>query len=422
MKNLWIKIIALVSLLCSGAPAAFIQSPITPNSKQNFLLDRDGDGRMDQIALSFLGVLDENYVATMLDSLAFDWLDTAGVRTHYVVDSKQMKLDSLNPRQVNVDLRHLQKQFMPMTGLRNMEFAGHLFDEMNLYVADSLQFLLKVKDSMAPAISKAHLRSYRGKSADTLTVSFTESVEANASCNTLLEFKTAKDSVVRVLPISSVQWGLWRVQAAFEIPGGLNADERLATRDSIRLISKCVKDSSGNAISENAPFFPVTGMYPFEVTFPVMAVDRKQDVSDAPIFKLVFEDAAEPAEDSLWQVSMEVMGPEFENALREALNIEDKKPIDMKKLKITSSVKIYTNLGSYVVGTKMDVRGDDPRFVYSPTRFALRWNLMDGRRRRVASGAYLAAILLVVEYDGKIVYRNDEVPGLSSRVFGVIRR
>jgi len=422
MKNLWIKIIALVTLLSCGAFAAFIQSPITPSSKQHFLFDRDGDGRLDQIAMKFLGVLDEAYVSSMLDSLTFDWLDSAGIQTHYKVTSKEMKLDSLNPRQVFVDLTHLQNQFMPMTSLRNMDYAGHLFDELNLYVADSLHFLLKTKDSMAPAISKAHLKSHRGKAADTLMVNFTEPIDASTGCNTLLEFRTAKDSTVRVLTTSNVQWGLWRVQATFEIPAGLNADEQLATRDSIRLVSKCAKDSAGNAVPENAPFFPVTGMYPFEVSFPVMAVDRKHDVSNDPVFKLVFEDAAEPAEDSLWQVSMEVMGPEFENAMREALGMDDKTVIEPKKLKITSSVKIYTNLGSYVVGTKMSVRGDDSRFVYSPTRFALRWNLMDGTRRRVASGAYLANILLVVEYDGKVVYRNDSDPGSSSRVFGVIRR
>ena len=52
---------------------------------------------------------------------------------------------------------------------------------------------------------------------------------------------------------------------------------------------------------------------------------------------------------------------EFENALRETLKMDEKTSINMAKLKIRFDIRIYTNLGAYVVGTRADVAGDDSR-------------------------------------------------------------
>ena len=417
-----LKYAFLLTLLCSGAFGAFIQSPIPPNSKQNYFRDADGDGRMDLVSLRFLGVISQEYLTTMIDSLVFDWLDSSGVKSRYVVRSAQMSLDPSNNRQVLVDLKAKQERFMPLTARDRKDYAGMNFGNATLYVADSIEYPLNIRDGMAPTISNAHLKSYRGKAPDTLTLNFTESVQLDEGCVSHFEFKGTKDSTVRLLSVNSMVWGHWKDQVTLQLPGDLTEKERLSTRDSIRFVGGCARDSLRNATTSQAKFFPVTGFYPFDVQFPVMAVEHGDENENAPVFQLVFESAEDSLRDSVWQVSMEVMGAEFENALREALGMDEKVFIDPSKVQFHCSVKIYTNLGSYVVGTKMDVKGDDPRFKYSPTRLGLRWNLMDGNRRRVATGAYLANIIVAVEYDGNIVFRTDRNLGAATRVFGVMRR
>ena len=416
------KYALLLALLVSGAFGAFIQSPITPHSKQNFFRDTDADGRLDQISLRFLGAMSREYLDKMVDSLEFKWLDSSGVGKRYVAMPNQMSVDPQNNRQIIVDLSKLQKQFLMMTAKSRMDFAGVSFGDATLYVADSVEYILNIRDGMAPSISYAHLKSYRGSASDTLSISFTENVVIEDGCDAFLEFKNAEDATARILPVSSANWNYWNDQVTIEIPSERNLQSRISTRDSLRLIGSCVKDSLDNRVTELAKFFPVTGFYPFEVRFPVLAVEIGHEHDDAPVFQLEFEDSGRALTDSSWMVSMEIMGAEFENAMRDALGLAEKAKIDPSKLNFLFSVKIYTNLGSYVVGTKMNVKGDDPRIKFSPTRLGLRWNMMDGMRRRVGTGAYLANVLVAIEYDGKIVFRTDRNMGTTTRVFGVMRR
>ena len=93
-------------LLCGGAFAAFIQSPIPPSSQQNFVRDTDGDGRMDQMEVRFLGNLTKEYITEMMDSLTFEWIDSSGAAKHYTVQKKQFALNQSNKRSVVIDLCH----------------------------------------------------------------------------------------------------------------------------------------------------------------------------------------------------------------------------------------------------------------------------------------------------------------------------
>lgn len=422
MHKVWIHFTLFLTLLCGGAFGAFIQSPIPPSTKQNFLRDTNNDGRLDKIEVRFLGAISEEYLDQMVDSLVFDWLDTNGVRTYYTITQKQMAIDSVNPRLVVVDLAKQEREFLPITGRARMDYAGVRFGGLTLFVADSVEYTVNLRDGMMPAVSYAHLKSFQGKGPDTLKLDFTESVEFVEGCNAYFEFKGEKDTTIRVLPMGNITWDNWMTGATIELPENLPVGETLSTRDSIRFLNGCVRDTVKNVVSNQAKFFPVTGYYPYSVTFPVLAVDRRSSLDDSPVFQLEFDDATEEDNDSLWRISMNVMGAEFENALREYLRLNEKAPIDYGKLSFHCNVKIYTNHGSYVVGTKMVVKGDDSRFTYSPTRLSLRWNFMDGNRRRVATGAYLANVLVSVEYDGEVVFRNDSETSSVVRMFGVIRR
>ena len=415
------KVMLGMSLLCSGVFAAFIQSPIPPSTQQNFVRDTDGDGRMDQMEIRFLGNLTKEYVSSMLDSLTFEWIDSSGAAKHYTVAAGKFQLNPANKRSLIVDLKGMQKSFRLLTALSTMEFSAAIYGSALLYLRDGSMYPVALKDAMAPAIMSAYLRNMRGKSNDSLTVLFSETVRTVPGCPALLEYKSAKDGKVRKLKTDEIRWNFWMNSAVFVLDKKASADA-VSFRDSLRLVNGCVEDTSGNAVSKVSQYSPLTGYSPFEVVVPSMVVDDVSDKVGLPIFQLNFTPLPlDTKQDTAWGVYMDVLGDEFENALREALAFDEKTPVELSKLKIHFDIRIYTNLGSYVVGTRTDIKGDDARFAGKPTQLSLRWNYMDNRGRRVATGVYLANVTAVVEYDGKAVYRHGS-ESVRTYVFGMTRR
>lgn len=414
-------------LLCGGAFAAFIQSPIPPSSQQNFVRDTDGDGHMDQMEIRFLGNLTKEYISEMMDSLTFEWIDSSGASRHYTVQKKQFALNPANKRSVVVDLKPVQKGFRLLTALSTMEFSASVYGSALLYLKDGSVYPVVLKDAMAPSIMSAHLKNMRGKTRDSLTALFSERVQPTAGCSALLEYKSANDGKVRKLKTNEITWNVWMNSAVFVFDKKSTPDA-LTYRDSLRLVEGCVGDSSGNVSLKVAKFSPLTGYSPFEVEVPSMAVDSAgknavaSEMSGRPIFQLNFQPLpVETARDSAWGIYMDVLGEEFDNALRDALKMDEKTPVNMAKLKIRFDICIYTNLGAYVVGTRADVAGDDSRLGGKPTQLSLRWNFMDSHGRRVSTGVYIASVTTLVEYDGKAVFRNG-TDATASYVFGVVRR
>lgn len=411
------------ALLCSGAVAAFIQSPIPASSRDNYLLDRDGDGRLDGISIKFLGAVDQDYLEQMVDSLTLDWVDSTNEVTHVNVPRSRFRLDSSSARKVFVDLSEFQRGWYPMTALHSEMHPAGSIGKVGLYLSEGTVFNVVVKDQMAPVILETNLRSYRGRSADTLSLKFSESMTVPSGCESFLDFKSAQDSVVRVLPMTAALWNVNATEALVILDASLDLEERLAPRDSLRLLHKCIGDSLKNLVPDSSRFVAVSGFFPMEVRSSAMVVDNQRMQDDTPIFQLMFEDAdAEVPNDNAWGFSMEAMGDEFLNAVRNSLGKPNKAPLDLSKLKIHYNVRIYTNLGTFVVGTSADVKGDDSRFGGNAKRLFLKWNMMDGLRRRVAVGAYIANIVVHVTYDGETVFRNDIHNGPTTQIFGVKRR
>ena len=179
-----------MSLLFGGAFAAFIQSPIPPSTQQNFVRDTDGDGRMDQMEIRFLGNLTKEYVSSMLDSLTFEWIDSSGAAKHYTVAASKFLLNPANKRSLIVDLKSMQNGFRLLTALSTMEFSAAIYGSALLYLRDGSMYPVALKDAMAPAIMSAYLRNMRGKSNDSLTVLFSETVRTVPGCPALLEYKS----------------------------------------------------------------------------------------------------------------------------------------------------------------------------------------------------------------------------------------
>ena len=422
--NRWCYIFALMMLLSIEAFSAFIQSPIPPSTSKNFYYDTDGDGRMDKIAVRFLGPITQEYIDQMVDSLTFEWVNENGDSQSYSIYREELKIDESNARLVYADLSKIQNKFYSITTLSSLYLPSVAFGGASLFLSDNSVYHLVMKDGMAPTIKEARLKSYRGKSDDSLFLTFSERVLFFDGCNSYLEFKSARDSSIRVLPHSQVSGSFLMQGAVFVFDRNLPLETKLYPRDSIRLLVGCTQDSVANLASDNGKFIFVDGSYPFALNVPSMAYDYGTAVEkDEPVFSLLFIPSDEfEEEDDAWGISMDVLGPEFENSLKEELRMDTKESVDLSKLSIYYHIRIYTNLGAYVTGTSTTVMGDDFRFKNASTRLFLRWNFMDGLRRRVTSGAYLAHIAAVIKYNGKVVFRNDADNGAVTKVFGIIRR
>lgn len=410
MITLW-KFVLSIALLASCVMAAFIQSPVPPSSRENFLYDPDKDGRLDLISIKFLGAVSREYLNAMVDSLTFDWIDSSGEVSHERCHVSDFELDRNAVRRVNVNLKSRQKNWLVQTDSRSL-------GNVRLFLKGGSVYSVHVQDRMAPVVQSAQLRSHLDESLnDTLNVLLSEPVSLKNECSDFLEFKSGSN--VFSLQAMDVQWNKENSSATVI----LNA-KSLMPRDSVRLRPECVFDLSGNRASDSAVFVYANGFYPLNFEIGSMAVSNEiLNGANVPIFQLRFETAEEKfPNDEEWGVGMDLLTPEFNGAVKDALGMKSTAVLEPSKLRIQYNVKIYTNLGEYIVGTTSDVYGDDERFEGTAKRLFLKWNLMDAKHRRMGTGAYIANAAVVVTYDGTLVYRSDVRHGPAAKIFGVKRR
>lgn len=405
----------LLVLLCGGTFAAFIQSPIPPSSRENFLYDTDKDGRLDLLSIKFLGTVSSEYLDQMVDSLVFDWTDSLGEISRGQVTSHEMKVHSESSRWIDVDLKSLQKRWLVQTSVKKV-------GNFRLFLKNGINYSIPVFDRMAPIVRSARLKIHARQEAgqdDTLNVYLSEPSLQKTSCPNFIEFKSGNR--VGVLQSPEVLWN--KDSTALMIV--LNDLNRLTTRDSVRLRAGCVVDAAGNSSADSTPFVYVNGFYPlaFETGEMVVAKEGARGPMDAPVFQLLFESVDDDVpNENEWGVAMDLLTPEFCNAVRNTLSMSPQANLDYSKLQVRYNLKIYSNYGEFVVGTAAEVRGDDLRFENEAKRLFLKWNLMDGTHRRVGTGVYIANIAVAVTYEGKLVYRSDVHHGPTTRLFGVKRR
>lgn len=409
-------------LLVSGVFASFVQDPIPPSSQKNYFLDYDKNGRMDHISIRFLGDISKDYINKKIDSLTVDWIDSAGEFVHMQIPSRDFLLDTTTRRGIVIDLEKWQNEFSPLTGLSTPDFFASSYGTCKLFLKDGSVYNILVKDGMAPSASRFRLRKRMSGGDDTLEVTFTEKAKLVNSCDAYLEFKSSEDSVIRVLRSSDAKWNAFNNVASFIFDEELKRENRLSLRDSVRLLSSCIKDSLGNAVGKNASFGLVEGNLPFEIFQQPLVYDYNLYSGKSDAFKLSFEDpAAKVPNDTAWGFSMEILGANFESTIRETLGMKPSDEYDERKVVVDYSLRIYTNMGSFVANSRYKVKGNDRRFDGSAKKLFLRWNLMDSHNRRVNTGAYLANIDVVIFYDGTVVYHSGN-DGISTQVFGVLRR
>jgi len=419
-------ILVLTLVLFSGSAfAAFIQSPIPPSSHENYLLDRDKDGRLDRLSIKFLGAVSEDYLEQMVDSLTFDWVDASGNLIHIRRLSRNMAIDSKVNRRVNVDLLEAQMAWQVQTGLSSDGDNPSSLGNVRLFLKGGSEYALPVRDRMSPVVRSAQLKRMSSDNArrDSLKVSFSESVSLKKGCSDIIEYKSSTSGDVYVLQASSAQWNQDSSAVVFVL--NESSVNHLESRDSLKLLPGCVKDSAGNASSDSAYFVNVDGLFPLDYeTGNMVVLDNFLEMEfDKPVFQLLFRDVeSEYPNEREWGVAMDIFTPEFNNAVSDVLGLKENTELPLSKFRIQYSLRIYTSLGEFVATSSVEVRGDDSRFQNGAKRLFLKWNLMDGHRRYVATGTYIANIAVIVAYDGKVVYRSDVHHGPTTKIFGVKRR
>lgn len=422
MKRVWMKICAVVLLLCCGSFAAFIQKPVPPSSEKNFFYDVDGDGRMDAIRICFLGHLSQDYVDSALARLNFEWLSSKGGLNVFSVDHSRFVLDSSDNRCIDVNLKSMQKEFAYWTELTNSALTTSKIGKTRLVMADSTMYPLMMRDAMAPTVVDNFLRCHRDNSPDTLYVNFSERVRYRGTCPAVLEMWFSEDSSIHVLQPSTTSWMSNGTKIMMVFDSTQFYGHRVSLQDSIRAIG-CAVDSSGNSATGKAPMKKVDGFFPLEIyTSDLVHADMDALPADS-LFQLEFKSDEFPLpNEDVWGVAIDVFGMGFEKAVREALAIKDQKALNRSDFMFKMGLMLYSNSGSFIASTNVSVNGGDSRFVREPTRLFLKWNLMDSQHRKVGTGAYIAHVSATILYKNNVVFRDSWQKDVSSFTFGVMRR
>lgn len=417
-----VRILSIAMLLLANWVWAFVQDPVPPSSQQNYFLDEDEDGRMDHLQIRFLGVITKEYINEKMDSLAVNWVDTLGQAIRIIIPKEKFVLDTVSNRVIFIDLSDKQYLFQQMTGLTSPDFFVYFSGSCDLYLSDGSSYRVNVKDGMAPTIRTCQLKTRRAGGTDTLKVLFSEKVKPAHNCDVYMEFWSFKDSVVRELVPTSIEWNVFNNEASLIFDGNASSSDRMTVRDSVRLLYACMKDSSNNAVTKKSKFHAVEGFFPFELFRQNLVRTYDQEELSDSVFQLTFENLdTKVPNDTAWGVAVDVLGSDFEASVREILKMRSQEEFKASKVTVLFNVRIYTNLGSFVANARYKVKGNDKRFGKSAKRLFLRWNTVDAHHRRVGSGAYLANIAVIIKYDGKTVYYSED-EGITTQVFGVLRR
>lgn len=231
--------IALISILCTGTFASFIQTPIPPSFNKNFFQDTNADGKMDRIVFQFLGGITQEYIDGMIDSIVVVWIDSSSQRTSFTILPSSLKIDTSYNRLVSFDLSENEPTRAYLTSLN--EFIYGDYGTAVLYQGNGEAIPISMKDQMAPVIQETFFKSYRGQGCDTLTVTFSEPSFDNQNCGFIVEYKSIDENVFE-WQYSSFYWNVLHRQAYFILDQEFSSKETMTPRDSIRIKANCIMD------------------------------------------------------------------------------------------------------------------------------------------------------------------------------------
>ncbi|MFA6836799.1 MAG: hypothetical protein WCR04_10415 [Fibrobacteraceae bacterium] len=418
MKKLWHIFALCGGMLPAFAIASFIQNPIPPSTEKNFFKDRNGDGKMDIVEWTFLGNLTKDYLDSAVDSLTFTWPDSNGNIRNFCIKGTELLIDSSSSRKLLLNLskdNNIQAKQTAIWGSFGSSF---------IYYKGNSPIEIQMKDGMAPAIKRAYLKSSKGNGSDTLKVSFTEGVAEVQSSSDIFEYKSYNTQDMQPISGTSVLWNPENTEATIIWTSSTTS---VIPKDSLRILSYTLKDSSQNKVQSGSAFTKIEGTYPFEIrTNTLIEFSHSEAMQKKSIFERIF---ANPS-DSLPQkenagVAIDIGGEELATSIREALGDSSIK-IDPSKISILIDLRLYTNLGEYVTSIHTETQCSDARFpnfncLENAKTLFLKWNLMSNDRRIVGTGAYIAKIFAGITYNNTTIWRNDNETN-AVQVWGVHRK
>ena len=421
-------LMGLISLLPSGAFAAFIQNPIPPSFNKNFFQDTNADGKMDRVVFQFLGGITREYVEGMIDSIVVTWVDSVSRVTSFTLLPSELKIDSSYNRLVYFDFKTPVSTCPFLTSLNESQYSS--YGTALMYQSNGEKILISMKDNMAPVIQETFFKSYRGRGSDSLMILFSEPAYENSDCQTILEFKSANANEVYEWNYSSLYWDVFHRRALFILNEDAAVAVRLSPRDSIRIKSYCLADSAKNRVTKEAPFIALTGSYPLEIHTVNKATFVEKALSkNAPVFELQFLSfGSEYPNDTAIGVALDVGGREFQTVIAEELSLrypllygDKQSEIDLSKVLVWMKASIFTNLGTYVARAEEQFKGSDSRLESEGKRVFWRWHFLSDAGRYVQTGVYLVDIDIRITYNGKVVYQNKEKES-RMQPWGILRR
>lgn len=420
--------IALMSILCTGTFASFIQTPIPPSFNKNFFQDTNADGKMDRIVFQFLGGITQEYIDGMIDSIVVVWIDSSSQRTSFTITPSSLKIDSSYNRLVYFDFPSPVPMQPYLTSLNDFSYGD--YGSAILYQSNGDAIFISMKDQMAPVIQETFFKSYRGRGDDTLKIVFSEPSFDNQNCGLIIEYKTASGDYVSLWQYSSYYWNVLHREAFFILDKELFTETTMTPKDSIRIKANCIMDSSKNQIPESTPFVALKGSYPLEIYIVNKAtfIENNQ-LKNRPAFELEFLPfASYYPNDTAIGVGIDIGGQEFETVIREELRLrypsleigKDEK-IDLSKIKIVTKMSVFTSLGTYVASDEASFKGSDSRLENQGKRVFFRWNFLSDEGRFVQTGVYLVDVDVRISYNGHAVYQTKDKEN-RMQSWGVLRR
>lgn len=423
---LWKKIsIFLTSILCSGAFAAFIQTPIPPSFNKNYFQDTNADGKMDRVVFQFLGGITPEYIDGMIDSIVVFWIDSSFQKTSFTILPNSLKIDSSYNRVVSYDFPSPTPTLAFLTSLNDFTYGN--YGTAILYQHNGEAIPISMKEKMAPVIKKTFFKSYQERGDDTLMITFSEASYENHECAFVLEYKSTSYNTISEWHYSSLYWNALHNVAFFVSEQDFFIEEDLKPRDSIRVKSNCIMDSLMNPISAVTSFIPLDGSFPIEVyTVNQASFSAKEQRKDRPTFNLEFLPlGSNYPNDTAVGIALDVGGSQFETLILDELHLryssKNEDEIDLSKVKINLKMTIFSNLGAYVASDDFAFSGSDSRLENDGKRVFLHWNFLSDNGRFVQTGVYLVDVDVRISYDGYLVYQTKENES-KVQSWGILRR
>jgi len=383
------------------------------SNDNNGFYDRDGDGRMDSVAVSFEMPVSEADLKNA--EFRFYWLDEEGDLVEIVRNVNDLELSddglvagfAIDPNKYNIKsmLTAIDKSY---SGDGETEYG---------YVKMSNKVTIKgeevteesgasVDDRMPPIISTTFLNpeSFQEMEPDRFSVTFSEAmdyknIDLNDDC---LAFYVDGEWVH--YDLSEAVWSADGRTVTFMLEAGENLSGRMNPADSVRFdnVGAGFKDKHGNYAGAYGSDDVSTAVMVKGDPRVILQTTSMADLSRAE--ELNTRDTAFTLTHLEGELSEEqqkslgiLMDVGFSTIMKDSAGVSK---LDPKNIGLRWELYVYTSLGAYVGSASDKMDCNDPYFkgncLENPDKLYVRWNMRADNGRKVGVGLYLAKFIIRV--------------------------